>query len=241
MRREPPGRALLDVLATVLVLLMIAQIFYQNLISLLFLWPVGIPLMKRLLRRHENERQRELTIQFKEMLQGMLTALKAGYSPENAFLEARQEMSFLYGKESRISWELDRLAGGMENHIPLETLIDEFAGRSGVEEIRDFSEVFTIARSGGGDMTEIMARTNALIRSRIEVENEIDLLLSSRRMEQIIMDAVPFFIIIYVGTASRGFFDVMYRNAAGIVIMTGCLIVYLFAFALSEKILDIRI
>lgn len=90
-------------------------------------------------------------------------------------------------------------------------------------------------------MTEIMARTNALIRSRIEVENEIDLLLSSRRMEQIIMDAVPFFIILYVGTASRGFFDVMYRNAAGIVIMTGCLIVYLFAFALSEKILDIRI
>ena len=89
-------------------------------------------------------------------------------------------------------------------------------------------------------MVEILEKTADQIRDRIDIENEIRILLGSRRMEQRIMDAVPFLIIAYIGTVSRGFFDVLYHNAAGILFMTVCLAVYLAAFLLSEKILQIR-
>ena len=88
-------------------------------------------------------------------------------------------------------------------------------------------------------LQEILEKTADQIRDRIDIENEIRILLGSRRMEQRIMDAVPFLIIAYIGTVSRGFFDVLYHNAAGILFMTVCLAVYLAAFLLSEKILQI--
>ena len=90
-------------------------------------------------------------------------------------------------------------------------------------------------------MTDILSRTITLIQSRIEVEREIQVLLSARKMEQHIMDLVPFFIIIYIQLTSPGFFDVLYHNAAGVLFMSICLILYLFSFVLSEKILAIRV
>ena len=55
------------------------------------------------------------------------------------------------------------------------------------------------------------------------------------------MNLIPFLIMAYLQLTSAGFFDVLYGNPAGIVIMTGCLAVYLAAFLLSEKIVDIEV
>ena len=75
----------------------------------------------------------------------------------------------------------------------------------------------------------------------MDVEREIRVLMSSKKLEQTIMDVVPFGIIAYIGITSRGFFDVLYHNAAGVLIMTACLLAYLGAFVLSEKIAAIKV
>ena len=90
-------------------------------------------------------------------------------------------------------------------------------------------------------MTDILSRTITLIQSRIEVETEIQVMLSAKKMEQHIMDLVPFFIIVYIQLSSPGFFDVLYHNMAGILFMSICLVLYLSAFVLSEKILAIKV
>ena len=59
-------------------------------------------------------------------------------------------------------------------------------------------------------MTEILARTSALIEERMDVENEIRIMLGNRQLEQRIMDLTPFMIIFYIGVTSPGFFDVLY-------------------------------
>ncbi len=79
------------------------------------------------------------------------------------------------------------------------------------------------------------------IQDRIDVEREISILVSSKRLEQLIMDVVPFGIIAYIGISSRGFFDVLYHNPTGIAVMTLCLAVYVAAFRLSERIIAIRV
>ena len=114
-------------------------------------------------------------------------------------------------------------------------------GRGVGEEIREFSEVFSIAKRGGGNMTEILARTSLLIEERLDVENEISIMLGNRRLEQRIMDITPFMIIFYIGITSPGFFDVLYHNLEGAAFMTLCLGAYLSALVLSEKILVVNL
>lgn len=222
-------------------LLLISEIFYSSLLAAVFLTPLLIPIYLRQKRRSNEKKRKELVTEFKECINSVMMAMKAGYSAENAFLSANREMGFLYGKHSIICRELNLLEGGLENHVPLDQLLSEFAARSKVSEIEDFAEIFMIARKSGGNMTQILSRTVLQIQSRIEVEKEIDVLVSSRKLEQHIMDLVPFAIILYISVFSRGFFDVLYHNPAGILIMTVCLGVYLAAFLLSEKILSIPV
>ena len=170
-----------------------------------------------------------VSAQFRELLNCVNNALRAGDSPENAFREGYREVRY------------EKVAGGLDNRVPLETLLEEFADRAGTEEIREFAEVFRIAKRGGGNMTEILARTSALIEERMDVENEIRIMLGNRRLEQRIMDLTPFMIIFYIGVTSPGFFDVLYHNLEGAAFMTLCLIAYFGALFLSEKILTVTV
>ena len=199
------------------------------------------PVGRRLTAYRERRRREELTGQFGEMTLGVITALKAGYSAENAFREAHAEMAFRFGEDSAICRELYRIGEGLRSRVPLEELLADLAQRSGVDEITEFADVFAICKRSGGNLVEVLERTVRLIRDRIEVETEIGILLSARRLEQRIMEAVPFLIILYIGAASRGFFDVLYGNLPGAVLMTGCLTAYLGAFVLSEKITAIHV
>lgn len=223
------------------ILIVIAEIFYSSLLAVIVLLPLLIPIFSRRRRKEEMRRSRELVSQFKECSNSILTALKAGKSAENAFRDAVQEMKFLYGDRSEICKELRQIVRGLDNNVPLENLLADFGERSKAEEIRDFAEVFSIAKRSGGNMTEILGRTITQIQNRIDVEREISVMISNSQLEQSIMDIVPFAIIAYIRLSSEGFMDVLYGNAAGILIMTVCLAVYLVAFVISEKIVDIRV
>ena len=63
---------------------------------------------------------------------------------------------------------------------------------------------------------------------------------SSRRFEQNIMSVVPFGILGYVQLSFPEFLSVMYGNVIGVFFMSGCLAVYLAAWVLGKKILDIE-
>lgn len=219
----------------------VAYLFYDSPLAAVFLCPLLLPYYKRRCREKEEKDKRELSGQFREALAAIVTALKAGYSAENAFAECRREMAFQFGERAMITKEMDRIVRGLENRISLEKLLGDFAARWRIEEIREFAEVFSIARKSGGNLPEILNRTASLIRDRMEIDTEIEILLSSRRFEQKIMDIVPFFIIFYLGVSTEGFFDVLYHNTGGIVFMTGCLAAYLLAVLLSDRIMEIEL
>lgn len=103
--------------------------------------------------------------------------------------------------------------------MPLELLLADLGIRSGEPDIEDFAEVFSIAKRSGGNLNDIIRRSAAVTGEKIEVKQEIQTLLSSRRYEQKIMNMVPFLIMAYLQLTSRGFFDCLYFNAAGILIM----------------------
>ncbi|MCI9464776.1 MAG: hypothetical protein HFI48_13005 [Lachnospiraceae bacterium] len=224
-----------------LVVGIISYFFYRSIWAALCLSP-GIYLFMKMKRRELAAKKRmELSVQFKDAVLAVSANQKAGYSVENAFREAYRDMALLYGRASPICLELYMIGKGLDNNVVLERLLYDFGCRSHVPDILQFADVFLIAKRGGGNMTEIIAGTADMIEQKTAVDKEIQVLLSAKKMEQKIMNMIPFLIIFYISLTSKGFFDVLYHNAVGIVVMTICLAVYLAAFMLSRKLVEIEV
>src|SRR5699024_4550984 len=101
--------------------------------------------------------------------------------------------------------------------------------------------VFNAARRSGGDLVAIIDHTAGVIRDKAQVKEEIANMTAAKRLEQRIMNMIPFFLIFYIDRASLGFFDMIYGTAAGRILMTICLGVYGIAFWLAKRILDIPV
>ena len=223
----------------VLILIFLAILFYRSLLAVIFLSPVSVFVWKNIKTKKIQRRKKDLSIQFKDCIQAVCANLKAGYSVENAFRESLADIRLLHGETSYMGIELRHIIQGLANNISLEEMLLSLGERSGITDIREFGEVFAIAKRNGGNMTEVLVRTSTIINRKMEIDREIQVLISAKKMEQQIMNLIPFAIIIYISITSPGFFDTLYHNVLGICIMTVCLLVYLIAYHLSSKIIEI--
>ena len=157
---------------------------------------------------------------------------------ENAFQESCNDMHMLYGEDAPIYQELELIRRGLVINITLEELLQDLGERSDCQEIQQFAEVFAIAKRNGGKLSEVIDSSAEIIRQRVEARQEIQTLLSGRKMEQNVMKAMPFAILLYIGITYPGYFDSLYHNWQGTAIMTVCLLIYLAAYVIGNRILD---
>lgn len=219
----------------------VGYFFYQSWFACIALIPVFLFFVREKKRDFAKKRRQELSQQFKDLVLALSANVKAGYSIENAMRESYRDMELLYGTGSPICVEVRHMVRGMENNMVLEKLLYDLGTRSHQPDIMQFADVFLIAKRGGGNLTEILEKTAAVIEQKIETDKEIQLMVSAKKMEQKIMNLVPFLIIFYIGTTSKGFFDVLYHNLMGIAVMTVCLGFYGAAYFLSKRIVEIEV
>lgn len=220
----------------------VSMVFYRNLQLFLVAGPLAaflLPVfMKNALKEQRTVRLRE---QFREAIGILGGYLGAGFSVGNSFGSSIAQLERLYGEKAEITLEFSRICNGIRMNEPVETLLRDFAARSGDPDIQNFAEVFAIAGKTGGDLMEITDRTVSVIREKMSVAEEIRNLTAQKRFEQRIMYAVPFLLIIYLNVSSPGFLDVLYETWTGRTVMTLCLITLTVSFLISRKILDIRV
>ena len=219
-------------------MLILSYFFYRSFWAVVPLSWVGYLYYKRQKKDLAMRDVKILESQFREAIRGVDTALKAGYSVENAFVQSGKDMERQFGKESFIHEELEAIRRGLVINITLEEMLADLAERSGSEAIEDFAKVFLIAKRFGGNMSEVISTAARTISLRIETRDEIAAAISGKKMEQNIMKIMPFGILAYVGISSPGYFDSLYGNLTGIALMTGLLAVYLAACFLGDKILS---
>ena len=99
------------------------------------------------------------------------------------------------------------------------------------------SLLFLLYPNGAGASWQVVH----VISDRIQVREEILTMTAEKQFEQRIMNLMPYLIVLYVDLSSPGFFSQMYETAVGRVVMTGCLVVYLLAWRVSGKILQIEV
>lgn len=221
---------------------LISYTFYKSLFIFLMLLPVGCILFPLSRREHlKKQRLWRLTMEFREAIWIVSGYLGAGYSAENAFIKALPELRDMYGDDAWIVKEFKVLSKGVRLNKPLEEMLGDFASRSATEDIRNFAEVFAIAKRSGGNMKEIIENTTNIIRDKTSVSEEIKNMTAAKRYEQSIMNLLPFGLIIFIDVTTDGFLDVMYEGILGRCVMTCCLGMIILSYMLSKKILDIKI
>ena len=218
-----------------------AYFFYCSVVVFMVLLPVFFLYLKWRKKEAIKKRKWELTLAFREAVVMVAGNLQAGNSVENAFKRVYSDLKTLYGEDAEISEEFRMIGRGLDNNMVLEALLMDFGERSGVEDIKDFADIFGIAKRTGGNLKEIISDTADAISTKTEMRRELRILISEKQFEQRIMSVIPFFILIYIGFTSPGYFDSLYHNLQGIGIMTACLAAYLTALFWSMKITEIEV
>jgi tight adherence protein B len=200
-----------------------------------------VPFFKYVKRIIINRRENQAKLQFKEALLAISGALSSGYSIENSIEQAYEQMKSMYGTDSYICKELGQMINELKVNIPIEKVFANFALGCGFDDAVLFSKVFAIAKRTGGNVNEVVKTTAKSIELKFEVEKDIAVVIASKKYEQLIMCLVPLGIIAYMKMTSPGFLDVMYETYLGKIVMTACLGVYVVAFLLGNKIMDIKV
>lgn len=218
--------------------MIIALLFYKSFIAFFCLLPASYVYVKQRKKQKIKKRKERLHLEFLEGIKSIAAALNAGYSIENSFYEAYKDLSLLYSEKADIMQEFSFIIRKLQMNCTVETALRDFAKRSGIEDIWDFSEVFIIAKRTGGDIIKIIKNTCKIMEKRMEMQREIDISIAGKKYESAVMNLIPLFIIVYMWFFSADFMKPMYHNLTGVIIMTIALLAYFLALFMSQKILQ---
>lgn len=222
-----------------MITVLFSYFFYRSYWAVLFLSPLIWFYRKGKIKRVGEKRKRVLEQQFRDCLFSVETNLQSGYSVENAILESYPYIVGIYGNTSDMAIELEGIKKGLVNGDTLEHLLRDMGKRCKESALEEFANIYSISCKTGGGWSEVIMKIISGINQRMELRQEIDTLIHGKKQESRIMCTIPFFILFYMDMTSKGYFNVLYHNPAGIMIMSICLIAYIFSFLMSERITSI--
>ncbi|MEX2461360.1 MAG: type II secretion system F family protein [Paenibacillaceae bacterium] len=221
---------------------MIGFIFYKNLgIALVF--STGSYYFLRVRRRQLLLRRKsELNDQFKQALFSLSSSLSAGRSFENSIMETVQDLQLLYANpQTYILVEFNIIVQKLRNGENVEAALKQFSDRADLEDIRNFSEVLSICKRSGGNLVEVIRRTAVMIGEKIELQQDITLLVAQKRFESRILSFAPLIIVAFLSFSSPDYMIPLYEGFTGRIIMTLALAMLFLCFMVTNKIMDIQV
>ena len=219
---------------------LVLMVFYGDpLISAFGAVPAAIlfPLYKR--KDIKERKKQKILWEFKENLYALSTALRAGQSLESAFATMTQDMD---AEIYRILTPVyQSMTAQMKLHRRLEDLLLEFAAETEADDIRSFAEIIAVAKRTRGDMTEVIENTAQLLQEKIEIRQELEVLLARKKTEQRVMNLMPLLVIGMLATLSPDYVRPLYVTLQGRAIMTICLLLALASILVARHMADIAL
>ncbi len=184
----------------------------------------------------KRKRDRNLKIQFRDMLESLSTSLGSGKNVKDSFEETYSDLCSQYGDSSLIARECYLINTGIANGVNIETMLSDFAKRSNNEDIESFSEIFEVANRAGGNIKNIVYETKNMISDRLDVELELETMVSGKKNELNIMIIMPLIVVTMIkGLGTSG--TAMTVFASKLI----ALCIFVAAYALGKKMTDIKV
>ena len=185
-----------------------------------------------------EKRKKNLTIQFRALLDALATSVGAGKNMYDAFHGAADDLAVQFNQDADIVTEVKQISTGLYNNIQIENLLLNFAERSGLEDVRNFANVFATCYKKGGNINEVIKNTATIIGDKIEVQMEVETMVSGQKGQLSILMVMPVFFVLVLRFLGGGLLDL--DSLVGILSVTGAIIVFILAYFIGKKILDIK-
>lgn len=229
------------ILQGILLISAVSYLFYGTVLWAILLSPYLIRYIKSWETQIIKKKKQQFQLQFKEAIQSLSAALNVGYSVENAMREVWKDLQLLYQKEELILKEFRIMTRQLDMNVPAETALQEFALRTEDEEVQMFVTVFSMAKRSGGDMVMIIKNAVSQISEKIDVMRDIETMMAAKKFEFRIMSIIPFAMICYMKISFPAFMEVLYGNVLGVIVMSICLAIYVTAFEIGKRIVEIEV
>lgn len=220
----------------------LSYIFYRS----FWVWVLLAPLALFYPRYRRKQlialQKQELLLQFKEALYVIAASLTAGKSVEMAFRSALSDLRILYiDPETPIIKELEIIIRKMELNGTIEDALQNFSKRAHLEDVTSFTDVFVTCKRRGGNMVEVIKNTSNTIADKIRTRGEIETLITEKKFEQKVLNAMPIVMVLILKSSSPEFMDRVYTTGLGKMGMTVAVALFVTAYIASDRIMRIEV
>lgn len=202
---------------------------------------VGLILAYKAISIYEKQklkkRYNELRLQFRDMLESLSNSYTVGMTGNRAFHAAYQDMMIEHGQDSYITRELQLICSTHDNQgIEIKDMMNDFAQRSGIDDVRSFAGVFDVSTNLGGDIAKVIRETRDMISDKIEVELEIQTMVTGQKNQLNILAVMPLVMALLTRSFGSGS-----AGALVIVVKVIALVMFVFAYWMGVKITNIKV
>ena len=222
------------------IIVFMAWLCYDSFWFAVLLTPYIPYYVKEKRKKLKEERKWKVNLQFRDSINCISAALESGYSIENAIKEAYLDMKLSYNEDELIMKEMRHIITSLSNNRTVEEVFLDFSERTGIDDIKSFSDIFATAKRTGGNIIYIIKSTADVIHTRVELKRELRTVIASKKYEADIMKIIPFGLLIYLRLFSPDMISALYRNLFGIAFMTVILLIYLLLCKVSDRIVKIE-
>ena len=187
----------------------------------------------------KNKRTDKLKKQFCDFAAALTNALASGMNMTDSLNAVYLDLQSQYSDEAYIVEEVREIINGVNNNIPIETMLEDFGIRSGVPDILNFSTVFATCYRTGGDIKSVVRRTTEIISEKIMISSEIETAITSNKMQMNIMNVLPIVIVLMMRLMSQEFAN-SFGSIIGVVGLSITVALTIGAYKLGQKIMNIK-
>lgn len=221
----------------------VVWLFYRSILPAVIMGFIGGYVVEKMYAQHTVEkRQRELRLQFKEFLESMSVAAGAGNVEVQAIRSALKDLKIAYNENADIVREVENILlqyekGGKK----LKDLFQDFANRSGLEDIQSFATIYAVIEGKSDRFGDILIQTQEIIGDKIEIEQEIQTVITSAKSETNMMIVMPIIIVIAMSGMGEGLMDSLFTTAVGHFAATISLIIFTASYIYALKVSNIKV
>lgn len=168
---------------------------------------VFVPIL--LLKKQQADRAKKFEQQLPEAIDMLVNAMKAGYSLQAAMKFIGDELGEPIGPEFVRFYDEQRL--GMDVRAALLNLQE----RVDTLDVKMFVTALLIQRESGGNLAEIMTNLSSLMRERMGLRGQIDVLTAEPKMSAVVLTALPVILFVVINVMNPRYMTPLYTTNAG--------------------------
>jgi tight adherence protein B len=158
------------------------------------------------IKRKQAQRLQRFEAQLVDMLNLMVSGLRAGYSTIQALEAVSSELS------PPISEEFRRVVQEIQIGIPMEKALENLLRRVPSTDLDFIVTAMNVQREVGGNLAEILDTISETIRERVRIKGEIRTKTAQARTSATIVSLLPVLLSLYLWFVNRAYFMTFFAN-----------------------------